>query len=373
MKGISILGSTGSIGQSALAVVDAHPQELRVVGLAAGGNAARLREQTEKYRPSLSALAADAGPECLIEIATHPEADVVLFASSGTAALDAVLAAIDAGKTIALANKEILVMAGSVVMAAAKRRGVAVLPVDSEHNAIHQCLHGRQPSEIKRLILTASGGPFRAMASAELATVSAADALNHPTWRMGPKITIDSATLMNKGLEVIEARWLFDVPADRIDVLVHPQSIVHSMVELVDGSVIAQLGVTDMRLPIQYAFSYPERWGAFLPPLDLAQAGRLEFEHPDTERFPCLALAFRALEGPEGLSIVLNAANEVAVSAFLEERLGFTGIPDIIRMAMDAFEQNGAAPVTGLADVRAIDRWAHDFAMRAAAGLQTAS
>jgi 1-deoxy-D-xylulose-5-phosphate reductoisomerase len=256
-------------------------------------------------------------------------------------------------------------------MAAAARRGVAVLPVDSEHNAIHQCLHGRQASEIKRLILTASGGPFRGMPARDLARVSAADALHHPTWRMGPKITIDSATLMNKGLEVIEARWLFDVPADRIDVLVHPQSIVHSMVELVDGSVIAQLGVTDMRLPIQYAFSYPERWGAFLPPLDLARAGRLDFEHADTDRFPCLALAFRALRGSEGLSIVLNAANEVAVSAFLEARLGFMGIPDIIRLAMDAFERNGAAPVSGLDDVREIDRWAREFASRASAGVQS--
>jgi 1-deoxy-D-xylulose-5-phosphate reductoisomerase len=371
VKGIAILGSTGSIGQSALAVVDAHPHELRVVALAAGSNGARLAEQVAKYQPSRSALAADAGPDCLIEIATHPDADIVLFASSGTAALDAVLAAIEAGKTIALANKEILVMAGSVVMAAATRRGVAVLPVDSEHNAIHQCLHGRQAAEVKRLILTASGGPFREMAARDLAGVSAADALRHPTWRMGPKITIDSATLMNKGLEVIEARWLFDVPADRIDVLVHPQSIVHSMVELVDGSVIAQLGVTDMRLPIQYAFSYPERWGAFLPPLDLARAGRLEFEHPDTDRFPCLALAFRALRGPEGLSIVLNAANEIAVSAFLEARLGFMGIPEIIRLTMDAFERNGAAPVAGLADVRAIDRWAREFATRAGAGVQS--
>jgi 1-deoxy-D-xylulose-5-phosphate reductoisomerase len=373
MKGIAILGSTGSIGQSALAVVDAHPGELRVVGLAAGGNAARLAEQVEKYRPSRSALAADSGPECLTEIATHPDAEVVLFASAGTAALDAVLAAIEAGKTIALANKEILVMAGSVVMAAAKRRGVAVLPVDSEHNAIHQCLHGRQASEVKRLILTASGGPFRNLAAADLAGVTAADALRHPTWRMGPKITIDSATLMNKGLEVIEARWLFDVAADRIDVLVHPQSIVHSMVELVDGSVIAQLGVTDMRLPIQYAFSYPERWGGALPSLDLARAGRLEFEPPDTGRFPCLGLAFRALRGPEGLSIVLNAANEVAVSAFLAGRLGFTGIPEIIRLAMDAFERIGASRVSGLGDVRRIDRWAHDFATAAATGLQTAS
>ena len=374
MKGIAILGSTGSIGQSALAVVDAHPRALRVVGLAAGGNATRLAEQVERYRPSRAALATEHGPQGLIDVATHPDAEVVLFASSGTAALDAVLAAIDAGKTIALANKEILVMAGALVMAAAHARGVAVLPVDSEHNAIHQCLHGRRASEIARLILTASGGPFRARPAHELDTVTAADALNHPTWRMGPKITVDSATLMNKGLEVIEARWLFDVGADRIDVLVHPQSIVHSMVELIDGSVIAQLGVTDMRLPIQYAFSYPDRWSAPLPPLDLARAGRLEFEPADTDRFPCLALAFRALRGTEGLPIVLNAANEVAVAAFLEGRLSFTGIADVIRNTMDAFETGH--PVTrvhGLAEVRAIDGWARVFAARAATGVQSAS
>jgi 1-deoxy-D-xylulose-5-phosphate reductoisomerase len=374
MKGIAILGSTGSIGQSALAVVDAHPRELRVVALAAGGNAARLAEQVERYRPSRAALATEQGPQGLIDVATHPDADVVLFASSGTAALDAVLAAIDAGKTIALANKEILVMAGGLVMAAAGARGVAVLPVDSEHNAIHQCLHGRRAAEIKRLILTASGGPFRGKGTRELETVSAADALNHPTWRMGPKITVDSATLMNKGLEVIEARWLFDVPADRIDVLVHPQSIVHSMVELVDGSVIAQLGVTDMRLPIQYAFSYPDRWPAPLPALDLARAGRLEFEPADTVRFPCLALAFRALRGAEGLPIVLNAANEVAVAAFLDERLSFTGIPQVIRQTMDAFESRPEdTPVHGLAQVRAIDGWARAFAARAATGVQSTS
>ena len=374
MKGIAILGSTGSIGQSALAVVDAHPRELRVVALAAGGNATRLAEQVERYRPSRAALATEHGPQGLIDVATHPDADVVLFASSGTAALDAVLAAIDAGKTIALANKEILVMAGAVVMAAARARGVAVLPVDSEHNAIHQCLHGRQPSEIRRLILTASGGPFRERPARELDTVTAADALNHPTWRMGPKITVDSATLMNKGLEVIEARWLFDVGADRIDVLVHPQSIVHSMVELVDGSVIAQLGVTDMRLPIQYAFSYPERWAAPLPALDLARAGRLEFEAADTVRFPCLALAFRALRGTEGLPIVLNAANEIAVAAFLEERLSFTGIAEVIRHTMDAFENgHSGTPVHNLAGVRTIDGWARAFAARAATGVQSAS
>jgi 1-deoxy-D-xylulose-5-phosphate reductoisomerase len=294
-------------------------------------------------------------------VATHPDADIVLFASSGTAGLDAVLAAIDAGKTIALANKEILVMAGSLVMRAAREKGVPVLPVDSEHNAIHQCLHGRSPADVKRLILTASGGPFRGRSTIELHHVTPDDALRHPTWRMGPKITIDSATLMNKGLEVIEARWLFDVGPDRIDVLVHPQSIVHSMVELVDGSILAQLGVTDMRLPIQYAFSYPDRWTAPLPPLDLAQAGRLEFEAPDTSGFPCLALAFRALSGDAGLPIVLNAANEVAVAAFMDARIGFTAIPELISLAMDAYETAGLPPVRHLDDVRRVDGWTREL------------
>jgi len=367
VKGIAILGSTGSIGQSALSVVDTHPDKLRVVALAAGGNGERLKEQVARYKPARAVLAAESGPECLVEVATHPDADVVLFASSGTAALDAVLAAIDAGKTIALANKEILVMAGSVVMAAAKRRGVAVLPVDSEHNAIHQCLHGRPPAEIQRLILTASGGPFRGRDAQALRSVTAADALRHPTWRMGQKITIDSATLMNKGLEVIEARWLFDVTPDRIDVLVHPQSIVHSMVEFVDGSVIAQLGVTDMRLPIQYAFSYPERWDAPVPRLDLARAGRLDFDAPDTAAFPCLRLAYRALEAERSLPVVLNAANEVAVARFLEGRLGFTSIPVVIEQTMDAHRMTG---VDTLAEVRSVNQWAQDCASEAARGVE---
>jgi 1-deoxy-D-xylulose-5-phosphate reductoisomerase len=390
MKGIAILGSTGSIGQSALAVVDAHPERLRVVAMAAGGNASRLAEQAARYAPDALAMATSAaldevrqalrgsgaplpsvmaaGSDGLIAVATHPDAEIVLCASSGTAALDAVLAAIEAGKTIALANKEVLVMAGAVVMAAARRRGVAVLPVDSEHNAIHQCIHGRPVEQISRLILTASGGPFRSLPSDALAGVTAADALRHPTWKMGPKITVDSATLMNKGLEVIEARWLFDVPASRIDVVVHPQSVVHSMVEMVDGSVIAQLGVTDMRLPIQYAFSYPERWAAALPALDLARCGPLEFELPDTARFPCLALAFRALAGHAGLPVVLNAANEVAVAAFLEGRLAFPGIPAVIECAMDAHERSGPAGIRDLDDVRALDGWARQFAAGAAGG-----
>jgi 1-deoxy-D-xylulose-5-phosphate reductoisomerase len=380
-KRVAIVGSTGSIGQSALAVVAAHPDRLRVVALAAGENAGRLAEQTELYGVRLIATSTPnaleeaqselrrrgitvqgaAGTDGLIAVATHPDADVVLFASAGTAALDAVLAAIEAGKTIAIANKEILVMAGALVMAAARARGVAVLPVDSEHNAIHQCLHGRRREEVRRLILTASGGPFRGYGVSELAEVTPDAALKHPTWKMGPKITIDSATLMNKGLEVIEARWLFDVGPGEIDVVVHPQSVVHSLVEMVDGSMIAQLGVTDMRLPIQYAFSYPERWTATVPRLDLARAGRLDFEQPDTDRFPCLALAFRALGGDPGLPIVLNAANEVAVAAFLDGRVGFPAIGELICRAMDTYEREGAKPVQNLGDVRAIDGWAREF------------
>ena len=384
MRQIAILGSTGSIGQSALAVVAAHSDRLRVVAMAAGENIARFVEQVGRFVPDTIAMStpravADAraelrrrggvdptralsGAEGLIAVATHPDADVVLFASSGTAALDAVLAAIEARKTIALANKEILVMAGSIVMEAARRNGVAVLPVDSEHNAIHQCLHGRSSADVRRLILTASGGPFRDTPLHEIARVTPEEALRHPTWTMGPKITIDSATLMNKGLEVIEARWLFDVAPDRIEVLVHPQSIVHSMVELVDGSIIAQLGVTDMRLPIQYAFSYPARWSAPLPPLDLVRAGRLDFTAPDTNRFPCLRLAFRALAGNAGLPIVLNATNEIAVSAFLDRRIGLTAIPELIGRAMDAYEAGGPTAIRGLVDVREVDRWAREFA-----------
>ncbi len=393
MTRIAVVGSTGSIGQSALAVAAAHPDRLQVVALAAGENTARFIEQVALFMPDTIAMStpqalsdactalrqrgfgaaprAVSGPDGLIAVATHPDADVVLFASSGTAALDAVLAAIEAGKTIALANKEILVMAGAIVMEAARRKGVAVLPVDSEHNAIHQCLHGRSPADVRRLILTASGGPFRDMSKEDLEKVTPEEALRHPTWTMGPKITIDSATLMNKGLEVIEARWLFDVGPERIVVLVHPQSIVHSMVELVDGSIIAQLGVTDMRLPIQYAFSYPARWNAPTPPLDLVRAGRLDFAAPDTARFPCLALAFRALAGDAGLPIVLNAVNEVAVSAFLDRRIAFPAIAALIGQAMDAYEHDGPKPVRELGDVRAIDHWARDFASTAAGGVQS--
>jgi 1-deoxy-D-xylulose-5-phosphate reductoisomerase len=376
-KRLAILGSTGSIGTSALAVVDAHADRLEVVGLAAGNNVSAFAEQLIRYRPRTVAMgsaraldqlkahgaalptSAGAGCDGLIAVATHPDVDFVLCASSGTAALEAVLAAIEAGKTIGLANKEVLVMAGGLVMDAARRKGVPILPVDSEHNAIHQCLHGRAPGELRRLILTASGGPFRGRSLDALERVTASEALRHPTWQMGPKITIDSATLMNKGLEVIEAHWLFGATASQITVVVHPQSIVHSLVELTDGSMIAQMGTTDMRLPIQYAFSYPERWSSPVPFLDLARAATLEFHEPAWDDFPCLRLAYRALAAERSLPIVLNAANEVAVAAFLNGQLGFTAIPRVIAETMDA---HGGAAADTLESIRSIDRWAHEYA-----------
>jgi 1-deoxy-D-xylulose-5-phosphate reductoisomerase len=384
VKRLAILGSTGSIGQSALAVVDAHPDKLQVVSLAAGDNDARLAEQIEKYGPDVVAMASGdavdrlresgvrlpivgAGAAGLIAVATHPAVDIVLCASSGTAGLEAVLAAIEAGKTIALANKEVLVMAGALVTAAARAHGVAILPVDSEHNAIHQCLHGRHPGEIRRLILTASGGPFREYGREALERVTPEAALRHPTWQMGRKITIDSATLMNKGLEVIEAHWLFGVTADQIDVVIHPQSVVHSMVELTDGSVIAQLGVTDMRLPIQYACSYPDRWSAPLPALDLARSGRLDFLEPSHDRFPSLGLAYRALRAGDSVPVAMNAANEVAVETFLEGKLGFTAIARVVEKTIDAHRPVG---VDTLKVVRSVDTWARGYAAEVARELE---
>jgi 1-deoxy-D-xylulose-5-phosphate reductoisomerase len=386
VKRIAILGSTGSIGRSALAVVDAHADRLRVVGLGAGENDELLASQIAKYQPLIVSMAtgaavdrlrrtksagdvllADTGRDGLVAVATHPDADLVLCASSGTEGLEAVLAAIEHGKTIALANKEVLVMAGGIVTEAARRRHVAILPVDSEHNAIHQCMHGREPGEIRRLVLTASGGPFRGRTASELAMVTAGEALQHPTWRMGRKITIDSATLMNKGLEVIEARWLFGVGARQIDVLIHPQSVVHSMVELTDGSIIAQLGITDMRVPIQYAFSYPDRWPVPLPSLDLVRAHPLEFQIPDVSTFPCLRLAYRALEAEQSLPLVLNAANEVAVERFLKGQIGFTSISHVIERTMDAHRP---AEVCTLEAVRALDSWAREYAQEIARAVE---
>lgn len=382
MKAISILGSTGSIGTNALRVTSSFPKQFRVAGLSAGRNTALLADQIEKIRPEIASSAdkeASAEVQSLlrqrgypmartrfvhglkghIEVACHPESDMVLSAISGAAGLLPTYYALENGKGIALANKETLVMAGELIMEKARRMRVPILPVDSEHNAIHQCLRGGTEYEVRRLILTASGGPFRETPRERLAEVTLEDALNHPTWRMGRKITIDSATLMNKGLEVIEASRLFGVPADRISVVVHPQSVVHSMVEYIDGSVLAQLGPTDMRIAIQYALTYPERWQTPLPPLDIHKLGSLEFLEPDPEKFPCLALAYRALGTGGTAPAVLNAANEVAVEAFLDRGISFQEIPRIIETVLDGHTPGKA---TKLEEILKADRWAREAA-----------
>jgi 1-deoxy-D-xylulose-5-phosphate reductoisomerase len=377
MKGLSILGSTGSVGTNVLRVVDAFPDRFKIVGLAAGTNVERLAAQVARYRPRVVSVAtpaarddlrrlADLGDTCVmvgeegsVAVATHPEALLVVAAAVGAVGLVPTYRALEAGKDVALANKETLVMAGELMVEAARAHGGRLLPIDSEHCAVHQCLDGRRADEVRRLVLTASGGPFRQRPRDTFAGVTAAEALNHPTWSMGRKISIDSATLMNKGLEVIEARWLFGVPAERVEVLVHPQSVVHSMVEFVDGTVLAQLGVTDMRLPIQYALSYPERWEAAIPGMDFTRGLCLEFEVPDHDRFPCLGLGYRALAAGGTLPSVLNAANEEAVAAFLDERIPFTAIPQSILAVMDAHRPQ---PVRRLGDVLAADAWAREQA-----------
>ena len=334
MKGLAILGATGSIGTNVLKVVDAHPGRFRIVALAGGHNMETLARQVEKYRPGrvavatsvgleelerltdLSEIKVGVGEEGLVSAATETEAELIVAAAVGAVGLVPTFRALEAGKDVALANKEALVMAGELMVRASRERGGRILPIDSEHCALQQCLEGRPSAEVRRLVLTASGGPFRERSRDSFGTITPEEALNHPTWEMGRKITIDSATLMNKGLEVIEARWLFEMPGDRIDVLIHPQSLVHSMVEFVDGSVLAQLAVTDMRLPIQYALTYPERVDGDLPGLDFSSGVRLDFEQPDREAFPCLDLAYRALEAGGTHPAVLNAANEEAVAAF---------------------------------------------------------
>jgi len=380
MKGISILGSTGSVGTNVLRTLDAFPDRFRVVGLAAGSNVERLAEQVARYHPRVvsvaSAGARDAlsrfvdlggcrvvlGEAGMVEVATHPEAGIVVASAVGAVGLVPTFRALEAGKDVALANKETLVMAGALMMAEAGARGGRVLPIDSEHCALHQCLDGRGPEEVRRLVLTASGGPFRNRAKDTFDAITREEALNHPTWSMGRKITIDSATLMNKGLEVIEAHWLFGVDEARIEVLIHPQSIVHSMVEFVDGTVLAQLGVTDMRLPIQYALSYPERWPAAIPGVDFNRGMRLDFEGPDHERFPCLGLAYRAIRAGGSWPAVLNAANEEAVAAFLDERVPFNAIPEAIARVMEA---HPPTPLRDLEDVLEADRSARARATEA--------
>jgi 1-deoxy-D-xylulose-5-phosphate reductoisomerase len=373
MKRLAILGSTGSIGVSALEIVSAHPERFDVVALTAGRNLALLAKQIKIFRPQVVAVqeAANAellrqalgsnlpeilyGREGLIACASESNANMVVSAIVGAAGLEPTLAAINAGKDIALANKETLVAAGSVVMSAVEEKGCRLFPVDSEHSAIFQSLEGHRKHDVNRLILTASGGPFRDHSLLDLSRVTPEDALVHPNWNMGRKITIDSATMMNKGLEVIEAHWLFDLPADKIDVHIHPESIVHSMVEYVDGAVIAQLGIPDMKTPIAYALSYPERLPLNLPPLNLCRLGRLHFYEPDIERFRCLGLAYDALRCGGTAPAVLNAANEVAVEAFLEREIDFLDIADII---CEVLSRHDVQPLTGLDNILAADSWA---------------
>jgi 1-deoxy-D-xylulose-5-phosphate reductoisomerase len=357
---VTLLGATGSIGDSAIKVAETIPHHMEIVGMAASRNAAKLAKAANRLRPSAVCLCDSAalselhrqlayapeilsGAEGLVELATRADTDLLLVAIIGTAGLRPTLAAIAAGKDLAIASKEILVMAGQIVMTEAKKQGIKVIPVDSEHNAIFQCLDGREAHTIKNLILTASGGPFRTLPAGELSRISVEQALHHPTWKMGPKITIDSATLFNKGLEMIEAHWLFGVSMEQVQVVVHPQSIVHSLVEFADGSMLAQLSHSDMCFPIQYAITWPERVPNSLPPLRLSQVGQLNFEEPRSKDFPALDLARRA--GQEGgvSPAVLNAANEVAVQAFLEGRIRFPQIWATVERSMNQAE-NFASP-----------------------------
>jgi 1-deoxy-D-xylulose-5-phosphate reductoisomerase len=356
VKQLSILGSTGSIGRQCLSVVESLPGRFGVVALAAGANLEELIGQIERHQPEVVSVAdakrADElsqllrekgiarkpeihhGREGMLAVGTHAKADIVVSAAVGVVGLEATYEAVKLGKIVALSNKEVLVAAGELVMAAATKSGRELLPVDSEHNAVHQCLRGGTHGEVRRLVLTASGGPFRKTPLAALSNVTREQALAHPNWRMGNRITIDSATMMNKGFEVIEARWLFGMRPDQIDVVIHPQSTIHSMVEFVDGSVLAQLGPTDMRMPIQYALTYPERVASKEVALDWAKLKRLDFEKVSTRRFPCLRLAREAMKKGGALPCALNAADEIAVAAFLEERLPFLGIPEVIERVL---------------------------------------
>jgi len=379
MKTISILGSTGSIGVNALEIVSRHPEEFRVAALAGGKNCRKMEEQVRLFRPdvasvmdpgaarrlsqSLSSLPTRIlwGAEGLNAVATHPQSQMVVSALSGSVGLLPTLAAIRAGKSIALANKEALVMAGEIFMKEIQETGVSLLPIDSEHSAIFQSLTGHRKEEVKRIILTASGGPFLNTPSEELKRVTPREALNHPQWRMGKKVTVDSASLMNKGLEVIEAHWLFGLPASRIEVQIHPQSIVHSMVEYIDGSVIAQMALPDMRGPIAYALSYPHRLDLRLPSLNLFKAGPLSFQPVDRKRFSALALAYQALQTGGTMPAVLNAANEVAVGAFLEGRLEFLKVPRLIRKTMKSHQ---TLRLNSVDDVLQAHSWAQEEAQK---------
>lgn len=380
-KVLSILGSTGSIGTNTLEVVQQFPDRFRVAALAAGRNIQLLKEQVMRFRPRLVAVMnqqlADelersldsshakpeitSGPDGYERVATLPEVDMVVSSMVGAAGLLPTIAAINSGKHLALANKEALVVAGEIVMQLAIQNGVRILPVDSEHSAIFQSLQGNHQKSLKRILLTASGGPFFNKTAEELKSVKPQQALRHPNWSMGQKITIDSATLMNKGLEVIEARWLFSVPTEQIDVHIHPESIVHSMVEYIDGCVIAQLGIPDMKIPIAYALGYPERLPVKNPPLDLFRLQNLSFYPPNTDKFPCLRLAYEACTRGSTMPAVLNAANEVAVNAFLDETIQFLDIPRVIETVMNRHQ---IADKLDLDAIVAADRWARREAER---------
>ena len=378
MKKLAILGSTGSIGNSALALVDLFPERFQVASLAAGSNMDALYQQSVRYQPSVVALADPAaaqalagrlpgvrvlgGMEGVIEAAVHPAVDIVIAGITGAAGLLPTFHALREGKAVALANKETLVMAGELIMPIVWNSGLTLLPLDSEHCAIHQCLRGAAPEEVHRLVLTASGGPFLRRSKQSMEEVTVEEALNHPTWQMGPKITIDSATLMNKGLEVIEAHHLFGVRSEQISIVIHPQSVVHSMVEMVDGTVLAQMSITDMRSSILYALTYPERWESNLPRLDLHTLPALEFEQPDTDRFPSVRLAYQSLERGQTFPATLNAANEVAVECFLKKALPFSAISEVIE---DVLDRHVPSAVTDLEVVLEADRQARQMAQQA--------
>lgn len=374
MKKISLLGSTGSIGANVLDVIERNPEKFQIFGMSAGNNVDLFAKQIRKFKPRVVALfdtkkiptlkeqIADldieilSGEEGSIAVATLPEVDVVVSGVMGSAGLLPAIHALKSGKNLALANKETLVIAGELVLREAKKTNSQIIPIDSEHSAIFQVLNGEKKEQIKKIILTASGGPFRTFSLDQMETVTVKDALKHPNWDMGAKITIDSSTMMNKGLEYIEAKWLFGVNTP-VEIIVHAQSIIHSMIEFVDTSIIAQLGIPDMRVPIAYALTYPDRFECDLPSLDLTTMGNLTFEAPDFERFPCLRLAIDAMEIGKTMPAVLNAANEIAVQAFLEELIPYKDIAELIRMVM---QNHNPAPLKELQDVLIADRWARE-------------
>lgn len=372
MRRVAVLGSTGSIGRNTLDVIAAHPDKLALAGLATRSRVDALAGQIARWAPphvavwepekaiELSRLVPGAAPlvglDGLTALATHPDVDVVVVATSGREALVPLIRAIQAGKRIALANKELLVMAGELIMRLVQEHGTSLVPVDSEHAGLFQCLAGLDRAQVRRLVVTGSGGPLWAKTAAEIAAAPRAQVLAHPKWSMGPKITVDSATLMNKGLEIIEARWLFGVPLERLSVLIHPEAAVHALIELVDGAWLAQVAPCDMRLPIQYALSYPERWESRgVPPLDLTRLGAWRFEAPDLDRFPCLRLALTAAASGGTACVALNGANDAAVEAYLQDHIAFADIPRVIA---ETLEQHRTAPHPSLEEILAVDAWA---------------